>query len=430
MSEITHIKELRPDKRNARRHNPRNIGMIEKALGEVGAARSIVIDEDGNVLAGNGTIEAAAAAGIEKVQVVDADGETIIAVRRSGLTPEQKQRLALYDNRTAELAEWDTTVLSDILDEQEAALDGLFADDELDALLADVEAGNGGNDADDPGAQVDKAAELQAKWQTALGQVWECGEHRLACGDCRDRALVDRLMSGERADCVFTSPPYAVGVDYGDTYQDTIDNLRALLPDLAALWLDVVTDGGYAVINFGDIAPARNITKSETPCEYPMALEYWPVFRGAGWALWSRRIWCKPNPRVHSPWCIQSNRAATDWEHLWTWKKPGDAIIQRVDGEMRSPLGWIDTSLMGFVDVGKETHGAGMVLGIAQWMINIHCRTGHIVHEPFCGTGTTLIACESMARRCVATDISPAYVAVALQRWADMTGKTPELIEG
>ena len=128
---IETLADLTPDPRNARRHNPRNVGMLEKALGEVGAARSIVIDEHGVVLAGNATIEAAARAGIEKVQVVDADGETIIAVRRTGLTAKQKTRLALYDNRTAELADWDADVIADLLATERELLDGLFADDEL-----------------------------------------------------------------------------------------------------------------------------------------------------------------------------------------------------------------------------------------------------------------------------------------------------------
>jgi len=136
---IDTIADLKPDKRNRRKHNPRNLGMIERALGEVGAARSIVIDEAGNILAGNGTVEAAAAAGIERVQVVDADGETIIAVRRSGLTDEQKRRLAMYDNRAAELAEWDAEEL--LRDVQEGLdLGGLFAAGEIDELLKGINA--------------------------------------------------------------------------------------------------------------------------------------------------------------------------------------------------------------------------------------------------------------------------------------------------
>ena len=110
--------------------------MIENALREVGAARSIVIDENDTVLAGNATIEAAAQAGIEKVQVVDADGETIVAVRRRGLTPEQKARLALYDNRTAELAEWDEQAVARLLAEMPPAVNGLWSAEELQAYAA------------------------------------------------------------------------------------------------------------------------------------------------------------------------------------------------------------------------------------------------------------------------------------------------------
>lgn len=133
---ITNIADLKPDQRNARKHTPRNIGMIVDALQEVGAARSIVIDEDGAILAGNGTVEAAAQAGIERVRVVDADGEEIIAVRRSGLTDEQKRRLALFDNRTAELATWDADELAALAGEID--LSSMFSDGELAAVLRDL----------------------------------------------------------------------------------------------------------------------------------------------------------------------------------------------------------------------------------------------------------------------------------------------------
>jgi len=133
-----HLGDLKSDPRNARRHTPRNVGLIEDALHEVGAGRSIVIDENNVVLAGNATIEAAASAGIERVQIVDTDGETLIAVRRTDLTAKQKQRLALLDNRTAELAEWDADVIADMLREDEAALAGLFYEWELDKLAGNV----------------------------------------------------------------------------------------------------------------------------------------------------------------------------------------------------------------------------------------------------------------------------------------------------
>src|SRR5690606_12686090 len=128
------IADLHQDPANARRRTERSGDMLQRSLQEVGAARSIVIDEEGTILAGNGTVEAAGKVGITRVRVVDADGEEIIAVRRKGLTAEQKRRLAYYDNRTAELAEWD---LDQLLADQQAGADfsGLWADDELGALL-------------------------------------------------------------------------------------------------------------------------------------------------------------------------------------------------------------------------------------------------------------------------------------------------------
>jgi ParB-like chromosome segregation protein Spo0J len=131
---ITHIGDLKQDPKNARRHGERNIGMIVNSLQEVGAARSIVIDEDGVILAGNGVVEAAGTAGIENVKVVEADGNTIIAVRRVGLTPEQKTKLSLYDNRAGELAGWDSEVLG-ILKAEGVDFTGLWSEEELARLL-------------------------------------------------------------------------------------------------------------------------------------------------------------------------------------------------------------------------------------------------------------------------------------------------------
>jgi hypothetical protein len=110
---------------------------VMKSLEEVGAARSIVIDEDGVILAGNATVEAAGQLGIENVQIVETDGNTLVAVRRTGLTNRQKERLAILDNRAGELAEWDATVLAELL-EDGLPLDDLFHSEELSKLLEDA----------------------------------------------------------------------------------------------------------------------------------------------------------------------------------------------------------------------------------------------------------------------------------------------------
>jgi ParB-like chromosome segregation protein Spo0J len=127
---IKTIADLRPDPKNARKHGERNIGMLERSLEQHGAARSIVVDEENRILCGHGVVEAAANVGIEKVRPVEADGNEIIAVVRRGLSKKQKAELAIADNRTQELSEWD----ADMLKESDADLEKFFTVGELEAL--------------------------------------------------------------------------------------------------------------------------------------------------------------------------------------------------------------------------------------------------------------------------------------------------------
>jgi hypothetical protein len=130
-----HIRDLKPDAQNRRRHSPRNIGMIADALQKVGAARSIVINARNEVLAGNGVLEAAAEVGITKVRTIDAAGDEIIAVRRAGLSEDQERDLAIFDNRAAELAEWDPEQLQADLDAGHD-LSPFFTDKELKNIVS------------------------------------------------------------------------------------------------------------------------------------------------------------------------------------------------------------------------------------------------------------------------------------------------------
>lgn len=129
-----HLRDLIPDPENRRAHNVRNLGMIVDSLQRDGASRSIVIDEDGMILCGNATVDAAAEAGIEQVRIIEASGHELIAVRRRGLSPDQKRALALADNRAAELATWN---LDQFRADADAGLDlgSFFAPAELADLL-------------------------------------------------------------------------------------------------------------------------------------------------------------------------------------------------------------------------------------------------------------------------------------------------------
>jgi len=131
---MTTLHDLAPDPKNRRRHTSRNVEMITEAIASVGTGRSIVIDEDDVVLAGNATVKAAGVAGLTKLKIVEAEGDEVIAVRRRGLSSEQKRALALYDNRTAELAEWD---VEQLVEDTEDGLDlaSFFYETELEDVL-------------------------------------------------------------------------------------------------------------------------------------------------------------------------------------------------------------------------------------------------------------------------------------------------------
>lgn len=128
---------LKPDPKNARKRTPQSKFLIGESLKKFGAARSIVIDEDNRVLAGNGTIEGAKQAGIQNVRVIETDGDEIIAVKRKGLSEEEKVGLALADNRTADLSEWDGAMLEQL--SQEHDIGPWFSEDDITEILGEKE---------------------------------------------------------------------------------------------------------------------------------------------------------------------------------------------------------------------------------------------------------------------------------------------------
>mgnify|MGYP003312664843 FL=1 len=116
---MTKINDLKSDHKNARKRTDRSSSLIQKSLEKFGAARSIVIDEDNRILAGNGTIEGAKKAGLENVRVIETDGREIIAVKRTGLSEDEKVGLALADNRSSDLSEWDNEMLEMLSEEHD-----------------------------------------------------------------------------------------------------------------------------------------------------------------------------------------------------------------------------------------------------------------------------------------------------------------------
>lgn len=129
--------ELKSDPQNFRLHTPRNKDLIRQSLEEIGGGRSILVDGDNIIRAGNGVYEQAEVLGM-KIRVIDANPDELIAVRRPDLKGDKARRAALYDNQASNTSEWDYEKLSDTLEQEQALLDGIFNSNEL-ATLAHSE---------------------------------------------------------------------------------------------------------------------------------------------------------------------------------------------------------------------------------------------------------------------------------------------------
>ncbi len=406
-----HIKDLQPDPKNARKHNARNIGMIERSLNEVGAARSIVIDEENNILAGNGTIEAAANAGIHNVQIVDADGETIIAVRRKGLTPEQKQRLALFDNRTTDTSEFDNEVLAALLNENSGILDGMFDDTEIDALIDSLnplpEPGNGGDEFDTT------PDETQTRVQR--GDIWLLGRHRLMCGDSTNADDVARLMQGERADMVFTDPPYNVGfmsrkdkqhpLDYtSQPYKDdrTRPEWEQFVKAIFKRMDERLKAGGCFYIWGAD--------KS--------VVDYYN-WRPDHFLFHQNIIWDKEWPFLARRDFLSGHEPC-----VYGWKQGAEHYFKRqAQGE-----NYADIWKVKKINPNDMEHSAQKPVELVVRALRSSSREDEVMLDLFGGSGTSLIGCEREGRQARLIEIDPAYCDLILRRFTAESGIEPELI--
>jgi len=207
-----------PDAQNVNKHTQRGRGLHENSMRKRGAGRSIFSAGKGVevpvVMGGNQTLEIAATLGMEIINV-HTTGNQIVNVVRDDIAPNSPEfyALGIEDNEVGKISyNPDIDILAAVM--ADPAMQALKEEDKM---LADIVEGMGmPKETKDAEPQIDRAAELQEKWQTASGQLWKMGDHRLLIGDCTVRENVERLMGGERADMVLTDPPY--NVEYEGNY--------------------------------------------------------------------------------------------------------------------------------------------------------------------------------------------------------------------
>jgi DNA modification methylase len=379
---VTSVKDLKSDHKNARRRTDRSASLIAESLKRFGAARSIVIDEDGRILAGNGTVEGAKKAGIDKLRIIEAEGDELIAVRRAGLTEDQKVGLALADNRSSDLSEWDNEMLRQLSEEHD--LTPWFEDDELLAEVLEPEEGN--TDPDD----VPEAPEEPI---TKPGDLWILGNHRLLCGDSTNIQHVEQLMDGQKADMVFTDPPYGMNLD----------------TDFQEIHKGATTGKNHKPVLNDDL-------EFDPSCIFALnckeiliwGADYFHLKLppGGSWYCWDKTLG------------QFEGRIGNELELLWS-KIPHKRLVFRHQ--------WVGYNGLQSQDTTKRVHPNQKPVELLVECLELFDHK--IIVDLFGGSGSTLIACEKTSRHCRMMELDPAYCDVIVKRWENFTGKKAMLEE-
>ena len=379
--EITQRKtaDLIPYVNNARTHSEKQVLQIAASIKEFGFNSPVLVDGENGIIAGHGRVMAAKKLGLDEVPTIEL----------KHLTKTQKKAYILADNRLALNSGWDNDLLA--LELGELSDDGFdldllgFDDTEL-SLLDEPETTEGLTD-------EDAVPDVPEEPITKLGDVWLCGNHRVMCGDSTSIDAVDKLMNGNKADMVFTDPPY--GVSYQSNMRTKSDKFDVIKND------DVILD----------IVPIINIFSN-------------------GWVfIWT--TW-----KVLDKW-IENTKALGFPSNMVIWFKGGGGIgdlKKTFNTDYETALVWhrgaeLCGKRIGSVwKVGKDgsieyLHPTQKPVALAGEALDKTTKQNNLILDLFGGSGSTLIACEKTNRINYSMELDEKYCDVIVKRWQDFTGK-------
>jgi DNA modification methylase len=322
------------------------------------------------------------------------------------LTDTQRKALVIADNKLALNADWDTTLLTIELDEllkDGFALDILgFNQDELAALLEPEQV--------DGLTDEDAVPELPEEPKTKLGDIYQLGNHRLMCGDSTSIDAVEKLLESQKADLLFTDPPYGVsyegghnkkkrqgiiadtlqGEDLTDLFYESLSTAITWLKDGAALYVWYAS--GKSIETFASLA--------KLPLKLRAVIQWYKVKSGLG-AFMSQYIPnCEPCMYLHKDGCSPSWYGPSNEKTVWELKKESK----------------------------NDYHPTQKPVELPERAIANSSKSGDTVLDLFGGSGSTLIACEKINRNARIMELDPKYCDVIVKRWEDFTGKKAELL--
>jgi DNA modification methylase len=400
------VSELIPSPQNARTHPKRQIEQIRASIAEFGFTNPILADPAGNVIAGHGRLLAAKAMGLATVPVIDLDG----------LSEAQVRALRLADNKIALNAGWDLEILQAELADLSTIDIGIdpvltgFTTGEIDVIL---------KGSDDPDDDVIPAVPVTPR--TRPGDIWICGPHRIGCGDSRDAAFLSRVVGeGAKVDAAFLDPPYNVRIS---GHANAKGRHREF-----AMASGEMTESEFRGFLKDTLGAAAAVSRSGAVHFVCMDWRHMEdvsvVGRDVYDAFLNLCMWNKSNAGMGSLY-------RSKHELIFVYRVGSECHLNMVElgrhGRNRTNV-WDYASVNSFKGSRREDlalHPTVKPTGLVADAIKDVTRHNGLVLDTFLGSGTTLIAAERSGRCFRGLDLDPAYVDVAIDRWAALTGREP-----
>ena len=403
------IGALRPYERNPRTHSPKQIKQIARSIEEFGWTNPVLLDDENRILAGHGRVAAAKTLGIR----------TAPTIRLSHLTEAQRRAYIVADNKLAENAGWDKELLAGelqyLLDSEfeiDVSLTG-FETAEIDLIIQDQ-----ANAATDDVA--DEVPELNEKAVTEPGDLWLLGRHRLLCADATDRASYSELMGDQRAQLVFTDPPYNVPIQRHVCGLGKIQHSEFAMAsgEMSAPEFETFLASVFDHLSANSVNGAIHFICMD----WRHMTEVLVAGRQAYSECKNLCVWAKTNGGMGSLYRSQH-------ELVFVFKNGRAPHINNVDlgrhGRYRTNV-WTYPGVNAFgserlAELGMHPTVKPVAM-VKDAILDCSHRNG-IVLDAFCGSGTTILAAEQAGRICHSLELDPRFVDVAIKRWCALTGK-------
>ena len=436
------IAALKPYERNAKKHGKEQVERIARSIRELGFLSPCLIDQELNVIAGHGRILAAKEAGWTAVPCVFIEG----------LTEEQRKAYILADNKLTEMGEWDMALVQEEL----AALAEADFDISLTGFDPDLRF-------DDSMAQITEDGWTEAEAQqeeeprSQVGDIYQLGNHRLMCGDSTDPEMVAALMDGAKADLLVTDPPYNVGYGKSETEEQLRKRRRKVRGHVqdenVFLLNDDLPEADFIEFISKAMRNGKNALKDGGVFYVWYATlvtdQFFAAMKKAELEIRQILIWVKNT--------FILGRQDYQWQHepcLYGWKEgaahyfldnrkqstviedlmPDLAHMKKAEMEALLKEIYAEETATDVIHEAKpnvsELHPTMKPIKLIARQIRNSSQPKEKVLDLFGGSGTTLIACEQMDRRCFMMEFDPHYADVIVDRWEKMTGEKAELVSG